>query len=445
MTAKQHLLVIEDDHTLNQLLRHELKRLGYSVAGAESRAEAEAHLNRQGWDLILTDARLPDAHVMDFLPMVAGEYPVIVLTAFGSVQEAVSAMKAGAFAYLTKPINLDELELEVKRALGQDAMRRDHQFCKEKLRQRGDMAGGSSALREVNRLIDAVAASDATVLIQGESGVGKELVARAIHDRGPRSARNFVAVDCCTLQEKLFESELFGHEKGAFTGADRQKPGLIEAAEGGTLFLDEIGEVEPALQAKLLRVLETGQYRRVGSVKDLRSHARVVAATNRDLAKVSKEGGFRPDLYYRLSAFTLRIPPLRERREDIPDLVRHFLATRGFNRNVELRIAPAAMDRLLAYHYPGNIRELRNIIERAVILAADSGVIGPEHLAFEADNPNLPGFSLQFPAEPSLEEIERHYLEILTRKYSGHRGRIAQALGVSERNVYRLLERYGLK
>jgi two-component system NtrC family response regulator len=445
MTAKQHLLVIEDDRTLNQLLRHELKRLGYAVAGAETRAQAEILLARQGWHLILTDARLPDAHVMDFLPAVAAEYPVIVLTAFGSVQEAVSAMKAGAFAYLTKPINLEELELEVKRALGQDAMRRDHQFCKEKLRQRGDMAGGSAALAEVNRLIDAVAASDATVLIQGESGVGKELVARAIHDRGPRSARNFVAVDCCTLQEKLFESELFGHEKGAFTGADRQKPGLIEAAEGGTLFLDEIGEIEPALQAKLLRVLETGQYRRVGGVKDLSSHARVVAATNRDLAHASKEGAFRADLYYRLSAFTLRIPPLRERREDIPDLVRHFLATRGFNRHVEIRVAAAAMDRLLAYHYPGNIRELRNIVERAVILAAESGVIGPEHLTFESDSAGVAGFSLRFEQEPSLSEIERNYLELLNRKYSGHRGRIAQTLGVSERNVYRMLERYGLK
>lgn len=445
MTPKERLLIIEDDHTLNQLLCLELKRLGYAVAGAESRAEAEALLNRQAWNLILTDARLPDAHIMDFLPALTSEHPVIVLTAYGSVQEAVSAIKAGAFAYLTKPINLDELELEVKRALGQDAMRRDHQYCRERLRKPGSMAGNSPALNEVHRLIDAVSASDATVLILGESGVGKELVARAIHDRSPRAGRNFVAVDCCTLQEKLFESELFGHEKGAFTGADRQKPGLIEAAEGGTLFLDEIGEIEPALQAKLLRVLETGQYRRVGGIKDLQSHARIVAATNRDLARVSKDGHFRADLYYRLSAFTLHIPPLRERREDIPDLVRHFLATRGFNRNIDIRLAPAALERLQAYSFPGNIRELRNMVERAVILAADSGVISTEHLAFDGDAQHLPGFSLHFEREPSLEDIERRYLDILVQKYSGHRGRIAQALGISERNVYRLLERHGLK
>jgi DNA-binding NtrC family response regulator len=445
MNPKEHLLIIEDDRTLNQLLCMELKRLGYSVTGAETRAQAETHLSRQGWNLILTDARLPDAHVMDFLPALASEHPVIVLTAYGSVQEAVSAIKAGAFAYLTKPINLDELELEVKRALGQEAMRRDHQYCRERLRQPGSMAGNSPALNEVHRLVDAVAASDATVLILGESGVGKELVARAIHDRSPRAGRNFVAVDCCTLQEKLFESELFGHEKGAFTGADRQKPGLIEAANGGTLFLDEIGEIEPALQAKLLRVLETGQYRRVGGIKDLQSRARIVAATNRDLARVSKDGHFRADLYYRLSAFTLRIPPLRDRREDIPDLVRHFLATRGFNRNVDIRLAPAALERLQAYSFPGNIRELRNMVERAVILAAESGLIGPEHLAFDSEAQTLPGFSLHFEKEPSLEDIERRYLEILVHKHAGHRVRIAQALGISERNVYRLLERYDLK
>lgn len=447
MIASDALLVIEDDRILNTLLCKELRRMGFAVEGTGSWAEARDYLASHEPRLILTDARLPDAQLMDFLPGLTANYPVIVLTAFGSVAEAVNAMKAGAVEYLSKPVNLDELELEVQRALRQAALQREHQYCKDRLRRvtQRTMVGSSPAIAEVHRLIAAVAVSDATVLIQGESGVGKELVARAVHDQSPRAAKNFVAVDCCTLQEKLFESELFGHEKGAFTGADRQKTGLIEAAQGGTLFLDEIGEIEPALQAKLLRVLETGQYRRLGGVKDLRADVRIVAATNRDLSRLSKEGHFRADLYYRLSAFTLRIPPLRERLQDVPELVEHFLARRGFNRGVEKRVGAEALRRLMDYAYPGNIRELRNMVERAVILSGEAREIRPEHFVFENEAPARPGFTLSFETEPSLESIERHYLEILIRKYAGHRGRIAQILGISERSIYRLLERHGLK
>lgn len=447
MSVIDAVLVIEDDRVLNTLLCKELRRMGYTVEGAVSWVEARGYLARHEPRLILTDARLPDAQLMDFLPALAADYPVVVLTAFGSVKEAVSAMKAGAMQYLSKPVNLDELELEVKRVLHQADLQREHHYCKERLRRdtQRTMVGSSPAIAEVQRLISAVAASETTVLIQGESGVGKELVARAVHDQSPRAARHFVAIDCCTLQEKLFESELFGHEKGAFTGADRRKAGLIEAAQGGTLFLDEIGEIEPALQAKLLRVLETGQYRRLGGVKDLWADVRIVAATNRDLAQLSRSGHFRADLYYRLSAFTLRIPPLRERLQDVPDLVQHFLAKRNFNRSVEKRVAPEAMRRLMDYAYPGNIRELRNMVERAVILSGEATLIQPEHFVFESDALVRPGFTLSFEAEPTLEEIERQYLQILTKKYAGHRARIAHILGVSERNIYRLLERYGLK
>lgn len=447
MTTTDTLLVIEDDRVLNTLLCKELKRMGYAVEGVKTWAEAKSYLARQEPRLVLTDARLPDKQLVDFLPALTADYPVIVLTAYGSVGEAVRAMKAGAVQYLSKPVNLEELELEVKRALRQADLQREHQYCKERLRRDTPpiMVGNSPAIREVQRLIKAVAASDATVLIQGESGVGKELVARAVHDLSSRAARNFVVVDCCTLQEKLFESELFGHEKGAFTGAERHKTGLIEVAQGGTLFLDEIGEIEPALQAKLLRVLETGQYRRLGGVKDLRADVRIVAATNRDLAQRSKEGLFRADLYYRLSAFTLHVPPLREHLQDVPDLVQHFLSRRTFNRLVEKRVAPEALHRLMDYSYPGNVRELRNIVERAVILSGDAPVIGPEHFVFENDAPARPGFTLSFEREPTLEEIERQYLAFLVKKFAGHRGRIAQILGVSERNIYRLLDRYGLK
>ena len=447
MIAIDPLLLIEDDTVLKKLLANELRSMGFAVAEAGSLAEARSYLAHHEPRLILTDARLPDAQLMDFLPKLTADYPVIILTAYGSVQEAVSAMKAGAVQYLSKPINLDELELEVKRALRQATLQKEHQFCKERLRRSSPhaMVGDSPAIKEVHRLIEAVAGSDATVLIQGESGVGKELVAHAIHSQSARAGGNFVALDCCTLQEKLFESELFGHEKGAFTGADKLKTGLIEAAAGGTLFLDEIGEIDLSLQAKLLRVLETGQYRRLGGVKDLRANTRIVAATNRDLASWSKEGKFRSDLYYRLSAFTLHIPPLRDRLQDVPDLVENFLAKRSFNRTQDKKVHPLAMQRLMDYTYPGNIRELRNMVERAVILSGESDEIRPEHFIFESDAPAREGFFLRFEAEPSLDTIEKQYLELLNKKYSGHRGRIAATLGVSERNIYRLLAKHGLK
>jgi two-component system NtrC family response regulator len=447
MTTREHLLLVEDDRLLNRLLLGELKRMGYAATGVHTWREAGAHLAQYEPALIISDVQLPDANTLELLPDLTREYPVIVLTAFGSVQGAVTAMKAGAVEYLTKPVNPDELELEIKRALQRNALQRDHQYCKAQLRPggTGGMVGNSPAMAELQRLIDAVAAAEATVLIQGESGVGKELVAHAIHERSPRAARNFVAVDCCTLQEKLFESELFGHEKGAFTGADRQKPGLIEAAQGGTLFLDEIGEIEPAVQAKLLRVLETGQFRRLGGIKDLQANVRIVAATNRNLAQMSKDGGFRADLYFRLSAFTLRIPPLRERLQDIAALLEHFLAHHNFSRRLNKRINPAALRLLMGYSYPGNIRELRNMVERAIIVGGASDEIRPDHFSFEALGEQPGQFSMGFQHEPTLDEIERRYLELLVAKYAGHRGQIAAILGISERSIYRLLEKHGLK
>jgi DNA-binding NtrC family response regulator len=445
MTTTTPILLVEDDRLLNRLLTGELKRMGYAVTSVHCWRDGHAHLDQHEPALIVADVQLPDANTLDLLPGLTKDYPVIVLTAFGSVQGAVAAMKAGAQQYLTKPVDPDELELEVNRVLQHTAMSRDQQFCKERLRPSGGMVGASTAMTELQRLIDAVALSEATVLIQGESGVGKELVAHAIHERSPRTARNFVAVDCCTLQEKLFESELFGHEKGAFTGADRQKPGLIEAAQGGTLFLDEIGEIETPVQAKLLRVLETGQFRRLGGIKDLQANVRIVAATNRNLAQMSRDGNFRADLYYRLSAFTLRIPPLRERLKDIPALVEHFLAHHNFSRRLNKRLSPSALRLLMSYGFPGNIRELRNMVERAIIVGGGSDEIRPEHFSFEALGEQPGQFSMGFQHEPTLDEIERRYLELLVAKYAGHRGQIAAILGVSERSIYRLLEKHGLK
>ena len=443
------ILVIEDDKIVNRLVCEHIERMGYAVQAAYTWEEAAKYLARHEPHLVLMDVRLPDANGMDLLPQLAGEHTVVVVTAYGSVKDAVKAMHAGAEDYLVKPISLDELEIVVKRTLDNVSMRAEHLFCMQRMQATESkklMVGSSPAMKEVHHLIDAVAVTDMTVLIQGESGVGKELVAKTIHERSKRSGRNFVAVDCCTLPETLFESELFGHERGAFTGADRQKKGLIEGAEGGTLFLDEIGELELPLQAKLLRVIETGVFRRVGGTKDLPANVRIVAATNCDLETTCREGGFRTDLYYRLSAFIITVPPLRDRREDIPQLVEHFIGIRDFSRRINTTVSRGAMRMLMAYDWPGNVRELRNAIERAIILSRQTRKIRPEHLSpILTSAESLASLTLAFDHEPSLAEVEGKYLEVLLTKYSGHRLLIAKTLGVSERNIYRMIDKHRLK
>ncbi len=446
---RKHILMIEDDKVLNRLLRQHVAALGHQVTGVESWAGADEVLRSVEPHLIITDVKLPDGDSLDRLPDLVASHPVVVLTAFGSVRNAVQAMKAGAFEYLVKPISPEELTLVVQRALADADLRNQHQFCMRRLKAREGsesfMIGVSPALLAVQETIEAVAPSDITVLIQGESGSGKELVARALHRSSDRAARNFVAVDCCTLQEKLFESELFGHERGAFTGADRQKKGLIEGAEGGTLFLDEIGEIDIALQAKLLRVLETGKFRRLGGTKDLDANIRVVAATNRDLSAMSAAGEFREDLYYRLSPFVIDTPPLRDRREDIPYLVDHFLENHNFSRRINKTINGDAKRALIAYDWPGNVRELKNVVERAIILSRDKKKIRIEHLAFGTSaRRSSAKLTLSFDSDPTLEEVEAAYLGIQLKKFSGRRAKVAEVLNISERNVYRLIKRYGL-
>jgi DNA-binding NtrC family response regulator len=446
---RKQILLIEDDELLNRLLKKYVRDLGHAVTGVYSWAEANEFLRNREPHLIITDVKLPDGDSLERLPDIVGNQPVIVLTAFGSVRNAVAAMRAGAFEYLVKPVSPEELLLVVGRALDDADLRNDHQFCLRRLKAKEGsatfMIGASPALTKLKELIEAVATSDMTVLIQGESGTGKELVARAIHESSDRSKRNFVAVDCCTLQEKLFESELFGHEKGAFTGADRQKKGLIEGAEGGTLFLDEIGEMDTSLQAKLLRVLETGIFRRVGGTRDLDANIRVVAATNRNLQAMSERGEFRADLYYRLSPFTIDTPPLRERREDIPHLAEHFIRNHKFSRRINKQIAGEAVRQLTAYDWPGNVRELKNVVERSIILSRDKPKIRPEHLAFGASGTKKSAkIDLRFDHDPTLDEVEAAYLKIQLKKFSGRRAKVAEVLDISERNVYRLIKRYGL-
>ena len=447
---KQRILVLEDDAVLNQLIVQHLNNLKYEATGFNTWSKSQDYLEKYEPSLILTDARLPDANSMDFIGKLSEDYPVLVLTAFGTVRDAVAAIKAGAADYLLKPVSLDSLSLTVRRVLENVALRKDHQFCMRQMRYREGrkftLVGSSTALQRLKEMINAVAPNDITVLVQGESGAGKELVARALHTHSHRASHNFAAVDCCTLQESLFESELFGHERGAFTGADRQKKGLIEGAEGGTLFLDEIGEINASGQAKLLRILETGQYRRLGGTKDLSANVRIVAATNRDLQAMVKQGEFRADLFFRLNAFTIKVPPLRERRDDIPALADYFLYNHNFSTRVNKTFSSSAVRNLVAYDWPGNVRELKNMVERAIILSGDRPKIRPEHFTFsQASGAQEAVINLAFDHNPTLEELEMQYLALQLHKHSGRRAKVAEILGVSERSVYRMLKRFGLE
>lgn len=441
---KKTLLIIDDDIIFNDLLRRQIETMGFLAVGAGSWREAKTKLEEIEPDGIILDFKLPDSNASQILSEIRNQYPVIVLTGYGSIPNAVSAIRDGASDFLTKPVNLDELEITVRRVLENAELRESNRFYRHQLASRrpGPLVYVSKAMHEVQQMIDAVGPTDTTVLILGESGTGKEMVAQAIHERSPRAHRELVALDAIGLQDTLFESELFGHERGAFTGADRTKRGLIEEASGSTLFFDEIGDIGPSIQAKLLRVMETNHFRRVGSNKTLTADARFIAATNRDIEAMSRTGQFRSDLYFRLSRFVIKLPPLRDRREDIEPLAHHFLSLLA--RPTPMTLTSEALKLLTAYDWPGNVRELRNAIERAVILARPGHQIHAEHLAFIPCS-RSDEVILHFDREPSLEDIERHYLQRTLTKYRGNRQKTAAVLGISERHVYRLIEKYGIE
>jgi DNA-binding NtrC family response regulator len=371
----------------------------------------------------------------------------VIMTGQGSIPTAVEAMKAGAFDYLLKPFRLQQVLPVLDRAMGVRRLKAENVRLRRLVERltfespRYQIVGNSPAVRRVLQLIEKVAPTDATVLARGESGTGKELVARAVHGNSPRRDKPLVTVNCATLQEQLLESELFGHERGAFTGADRAKPGLFEVAEGGTLFVDEVAEMSPALQAKLLRVLEDGHYRRVGDTRERRADVRVVAATNKPLEEEIKAGRFRDDLFHRLNVIAVTLPPLRDRREDIPLLVDHLLRTRRLGA-APFAVDPAATDVLTRYDWPGNVRELANVLERAQILAEGSTITLddlPENLSATAGPPGA------VPESPdALEAVERQHVAEILRRSGGNKVQAAKALGVSRRTLYRLIDKHGL-
>ena len=450
MTAQprgKRILIVEDDRTLNAVMAKELEGAGHAVTSAHSWSEAEHAIVQEDPGLAILDLRLPDANGLDVLPQLNAQCPVIVLTAYGSIDDAVRATKAGAVEYLTKPVTPEQLDLVVTRSLETASLQRSYEFFKNRNRAKAGrlMIGESEVFKTLLRQIELVARADSTVLILGESGVGKELVAQRIHLLSPRGDHNLVPVDCCTLQEGLFESELFGYQRGAFPGATERKRGLVEVAEGGTLFLDEIGELSLAIQAKLLRVMETGYFRRVGGTRDLDADVRFLAASNHDLASMVKSGSFRQDLYYRLAGFVIPVPTLRERREDIIPLAEHFLKSRAFARSVDKRLSEAAKQVLVECDWPGNVRELRNAIERAILVSDSNSVIMPEHLGLSrATGQSTMPVELAFDHSPTLDEISQAYISKLLKDCKGRRAQLAKILGVSERTAYRMLKKFDL-
>jgi DNA-binding NtrC family response regulator len=439
------LLLVDDEETFRKLVGKELARAGYVVDTAANLQEAREKLVQRNYHLVLLDVRMPDGSGLDLLGEIKESAPsteVVMLTAYGTVEEAIRAMKQGALDFLTKPCKLAELEAVLEKAVRAQTLQRSHTALErevERLQPSDRFIGAAPQIRELLHMVSRVAETDSTVLIRGESGVGKELVARAVHRQSHRSRQPFVVVDCASLHENLLQSELFGHEKGAYTGAIRLKHGLFEVADRGTIFLDEIGEITPPLQVKLLRVLETGVFRRVGGTADIKVDVRVIAATNRSLEAMMKESAFREDLYYRLNVFSLHIPPLRERRDDIVTLIEHFIRNSTIAPKRSVRVSDEAMEVLRRYPWPGNVRELENVIERALILC-DGGMIEPEHLPMGVRVTPQFGHDEDSDRLPTLEEVERRYIRRVLEECKGHRQKAATILGISERNLYRRLK-----
>jgi DNA-binding NtrC family response regulator len=442
------LLLVDDDDDLRQDLTHLFRRQGHEVTAAASGEDALDKAAHARFDVALLDLHLPGISGIDVLVHLKERQPeleVLMLTAHSSIETAVEAMRRGAYDYLTKPFRTPDLTVHVQKAFEKVQLaRRERQWLQQLSYEspRYRLVGSSAAMRKIVALIEKVAVTDATVLVRGASGTGKELVARALHTNSPRRTRPLVTINCAALQENLLESELFGHEKGAFTGAVAAKPGLVEVAEGGTLFVDEIGEMAPGLQAKLLRVMEDGHFRRVGGTQELTADIRVIAATNRDLAEEIKAGRFREDLYYRLNVVPIYLPPLRERREDIPELVEHFLTTRQIGP-VRAHVDADALKALKAHSWPGNVRELANVLERAQILA-DNHIITvddlPENLTAAA-----PPATEQGSDPRHLSEVERRHVQSVLQQEKGNKVHAARVLGVSRRSLYRLIEKYRLE
>jgi two-component system NtrC family response regulator len=444
------ILVVDDEVTQRELVCGFLKKQGFEVTPAGSGEEALKLFRTEAVELILTDQKMPNLSGVELLRAARAINPeinVIVMTAYGNVETAVEAMKAGAADYLTKPLHLDELLHKIKRICEQHRLNSENRELRRALENRHrieGIIGESGQMLEVVSLVGRVAPSEATVLIRGESGTGKELIAKAIHYASLRAAAPLIRVNCAALPENLLESELFGHEKGAFTGAIATRKGRFELADGGTLFLDEIGDLPLHLQAKLLRVLQEREFERVGSSRPVKVNVRILSATHRDLESLMRLGHFREDLYYRLNVVTIMLPPLRERRQDLPPLMDHFLRVFAEKNHKSIRgFSREARQTLLRYDYPGNVRELENLIERAVVLTRDDWINqGDLPLTLEApEGPN----EAQTQLTAAVEGLERRMIKEALSRAGGIQTRAAESLGITERALRYKLKKYGLQ
>jgi DNA-binding NtrC family response regulator len=448
----EKILVVDDDKLVNEFVEETLTRSGYDVTTAMSAEDALELIEIEEFDLILSDVRMPRMDGIELLKRVRKLSPstvVIMITAFGTVKNAVEAMKIGAFDYILKPFPPDELELNVKRALQLHSLQVENDLLRGEVGRKysfESIVGKNKVLTDVFDLVRVAADSKATILITGESGTGKELFARAIHYNSPRKAGPFIRVNCASLPENLIESELFGHEKGAFTGAIRQSKGRFELADGGTILLDEISEMPMSLQAKLLRVLQEHEFERVGSGVPIQVDVRVIATTNRHLWTEIREGNFREDLFYRLNVIQIEIPPLRARKDDIHALVSHFIEKyNNENGRTVGKLADNALRTLMAYHWPGNVRELENVIQRGVVTCKGDAITNDDIPSYLSLGESAESGSLRLPMPVSLSELEKVAILEALKFTSGNRTKAADVLGITSRTLRNKLAEYGMK
>ncbi|GAB4268580.1 MAG: sigma-54 dependent transcriptional regulator [Deferrisomatales bacterium] len=454
------ILVVDDQASFCRHIRAFLEGEGYEVHAANAPDEALESLAGNRFDVLLVDMKMPQMSGLELFQKarnIDGDLSCIIMTAFGSISSAVEAIKQGVSDYVQKPFEPESLLMAVQKTLRERAMLQEIKSLRQEVNQRysfGNIVGKNAEMRKIYDLIEKVAPTDARVFITGETGVGKELVAKAIHFNSPRRDRPFVAINCGALTETLLETELFGHEKGAFTGATETRPGKFEYARGGTVFLDEIGEISPAMQVKLLRVLQEKQFERVGGNKPIRADVRVIAATNQDIKKKLADHEFRMDLFYRLNVVPIHIPPLRERKEDIPALVAHFikLLNKNLGKNVR-NISSQAMTQLMQYHWPGNVRELENVLERHLIttdgdtierIVFDSGIPGASTVEGPACDPA--DLEVPFPVARSLvvRRFERAYVRAALERFGGNVTEASKNTGIHPRTFWRKIKEYGL-
>jgi two-component system response regulator HydG len=450
MKIKQSILIVDDDLAHRTMLKKLLGGWGYDVFEADDGSGAIEEVGQRAFDLILMDIRMlkvSGIEALEQIKVINPAIPVIIMTAYASVETAVNALKKGAYDYLTKPLDFDELKIAINRATEHSGLKKENEYLKERLGEKFDrqsIIGQSKAMVKLLETVEQVATTEATILITGESGTGKEMIANALHYNSSRKEAPFIKINCAALTETLLESELFGHEKGAFTGADRRREGKIIQAQGGSLFLDEVSEMSPAMQVKLLRVLQERELTRVGGHDVIKVNVRLIAASNKDLKKEMEQKRFREDLFYRLNVVALNVPPLRERREDIPLLAQHFVQLFAEKNSKTIKgFSPQAIEKLVKYNWPGNIRELMNAVERAVVLSRAKFLDADELALMMADDHSVgDGGKQNLPGNLPLEEVEKRSILEALDACGGNKSEAARRLGITRKTLRKKLDKY---